>query len=72
MKVGNKVRKISAWCDSRAKELGVGTIVKVEDRIAHIHWQNGQTLKHRVWEIVVIEDSKGKKKPYYETWQIKF
>ena len=57
---------------SRAKELGEGTIVKVEDRIAHIHWQNGQTLKHRVWEIVVIEDSKSKKKPYYKTWQIKF
>ena len=76
MKVGDLVRKTSAWCDSREKELGkTGIITEIGSnylRWVHVQWSGGQKDKHRKWELVVIEDPKTKKKPYFETWQIKF
>ncbi len=54
LRVGNKVKKITAWCSSRCEELGEGKILKIEKRMAHVHWQNGETEKHHLWELIKI------------------
>jgi len=54
VKVGDLVRKISAWDISCADGYGNGIIVKIEGSAAHIHWQSGQTYKHYMWELIKI------------------
>tara|TARA_A100001515_G_C4591438_1_gene216096 strand:- start:772 stop:954 length:183 start_codon:yes stop_codon:yes gene_type:complete len=54
VKVGDLVRKISAWDPSCSDGYGTGIILKIEDKVAHIHWQTGQTYEHYMWELVKI------------------
>ena len=74
MKVGNLVRKNAVWCDSKSAEMGQrGLVVRIEGSKFHVQWQTGKTSEHRAFELVVLdENGKTKKKPYYETWMIKF
>ena len=74
MKVGDLVKTISVWCDSREKELGkTGIITKIlPDRWVHVQWSSGQSDDHRMFELVIVGYPKTKNKPYFETWQIKF
>ncbi len=74
MQVGDIVMKTSAWSDDRAKELGkTGIITKIlPDRWIRVQWPSEQLDAHRMFELVVVGYPKSKKKPYFETWQIKF
>ena len=74
MQVGDIVMKKSAWSDDRAKELGkTGVVTKIlPDRWVRVQWPSGQLEDHRMFELAIVGYPKTKKKPYYETWQIKF
>ena len=74
MQVGDIVMKTSAWSDDRAKELGkTGVVTKIlPDRRVQVQWPSGQLEDHRRFELVTVGYPKTKKKPYFETWQIKF
>ena len=74
MQVGDIVMKTSAWSHGRAKELGkTGVVTKIlPDRWVRVQWPSGQLEDHRMFELVVVAYPKSKKKPYFETWQIKF
>ena len=74
MQVGDIVMKTSAWSDDRAKELGkTGVVTKIlPDRWVQVQWPSGQLEDHRRFELVTVGHPKTKKKPYFETWQIKF
>ena len=74
MQVGDIVMKTSAWSDGRAKELSkTGVITKLlPDRRVQVQWSSGQLEDHRIFELVTVGYPETKKKPYFETWQIKF
>ncbi len=74
MQTGDIVRLTSAWSDARAKELGkTGIVTKIlPDRWVQVQWASGQLEEHRMFELVTVDYPKTKKKPYFETWQIKF
>ena len=74
MQVGDIVTLTSSWSDARAKELGkTGVVTKIlPDRWVQVQWPSGQLEDHRMFELVVVGYPKTKKKPYFETWQIKF
>ena len=74
MQVGDIVMLTSSWSDARAKELGkTGVVTKIlTDRWVQVQWPSGQLEDHRMFELVIVGYPKSKKKPYFETWQIKF
>ena len=64
MKVGDIVKKISAWSGGHAKELGSnGVIIKIEHTysvrqggaVIHVQWNSGKICKHSTWELVVYQ-----------------
>ena len=65
VKVGDLVKKIYSWDDSRDSELGTnGIIVDIEQTysvrqggaVIHVQWNSGKIYKHSTWELVVINE----------------